>query len=119
MLYTVNLDKDKFILSIAHTANDNTELDLDSMDLEYLNAYQLINGKCVLNQTKKAEIDKEKEDQHKEELLAELHKQLDDTDYKIIKCSEYQLAGLELPYDISELHKTRQEIRDKINRLSL
>ena len=118
MKYTVNLDNDNFILSVAHTSNDNTELDLESMELDFLNAYQLINGQCVLNEQKKAEMIKEKEDQHKEEILADLHKQLDETDYKIIKCSEYQLAGLELPYDISELHQQRQQLRDEINRLS-
>lgn len=53
----------------------------------------------------------------KEEQIAELKKQLDSTDYKIIKCSEYQLAGAELPYDIAELHAQRQALRDAINEL--
>ena len=43
--------------------------------------------------------------------------ELDSTDYKIIKCSEYQLAGLESPYDITELHTERQALRDEINQL--
>lgn len=47
-----------------------------------------------------------------------LKKQLTDTDYKIIKCYEYQLAGKELPYDIIELHEERQAIRDQINILN-
>lgn len=42
---------------------------------------------------------------------------LTETDYKIIKCSEYQLAGLEMPYDILELHTERQNLRDEINAL--
>ena len=63
MLYTVNLDNDNFILSVAHTSNDNTELDLDSMELDFLNAYQLINGQCVLNQERKEEIIAEREAQ--------------------------------------------------------
>lgn len=46
-----------------------------------------------------------------------LKKQLEITDYKIIKCSEYQLAGLELPYDIETLHQERQAIRDQINEM--
>ena len=46
-----------------------------------------------------------------------LKKELESTDYKIIKCSEYQLASLEPPYDISELHSTRQALRDRINEL--
>ena len=53
----------------------------------------------------------------KERKIAELKKELENTDYKIIKCSEYQLAGLELPYDIVALHAQRQAIRDEINQL--
>ena len=50
-------------------------------------------------------------------IIADLKRQLEETDYKIIKCSEYQLAGLEMPYDIAELHTERQALRDKINTL--
>lgn len=46
-----------------------------------------------------------------------LKKQLEETDYKIIKSSEYQLLGLETPYDLEELHAERQNLRDKINEL--
>jgi hypothetical protein len=53
----------------------------------------------------------------KQARIAELKELLNETDYKIIKCSEYQLAGLELPYDIAELHTQRQAIRDEINEL--
>lgn len=53
----------------------------------------------------------------KERRIAELKSQLDCTDYKIIKCSEYQLAGVELPYDVIALHAQRQAIRDEINEL--
>ena len=53
---------------------------------------------------------------NKEE-IQELKKQLDVTDYKIIKCSEYSLAGKELPYDIEYLHTQRQAIRDRITEL--
>lgn len=49
--------------------------------------------------------------------IAELKKQLSETDYKIIKCFEYQFAGLELPYDIQTLHTERQALRDRINEL--
>lgn len=49
--------------------------------------------------------------------IQELKYQLAETDYKIIKCYEYNLAGLDLPYDIEELHTERQALRDKINEL--
>ena len=51
------------------------------------------------------------------ETVDTLKEQLEATDYKIIKCSEYQLAGEELPYDIVALHQERQALRNKINEL--
>ena len=52
-----------------------------------------------------------------EDQIASLKAQLSSTDYKIIKCSEAQLLGEELPYDITSLHAERQALRDKINEL--
>lgn len=63
MLYTVNLDKDNFILSVAHTKNDNIQLDLESLELDYLSAYQLLDGQPILNQERKEEIIAEREAQ--------------------------------------------------------
>lgn len=51
------------------------------------------------------------------EKIAELKAQLSKTDYKVIKCSECQMLGQELPYDLAELHAERQTIRDQINLL--
>ena len=42
---------------------------------------------------------------------------LTNTDYQIIKCFECSMLGEEIPYDINELHNSRQAIRDKINEL--
>lgn len=42
---------------------------------------------------------------------------LDDTDYKVMKCYEATLLNLSLPYNIDEVHQTRQEYRDRINEL--
>lgn len=53
----------------------------------------------------------------KQARIMELKAELSATDYKIIKCSECNLAGEPLPYDINELHATRQAIRDEINEL--
>lgn len=44
---------------------------------------------------------------------------LADSDYQIIKCYEASLIGAPLPYDVTELHNSRQEIRDEINRVEL
>lgn len=60
-LYTLNLDKDSFVLSIAHTDRDSVELDLNSIDTKYLNAYQYLAGQLILNEARKAEIIEEEE----------------------------------------------------------
>ena len=60
---------------------------------------------------------KKPEEEIKKEEISELKKQPDETDYKIIKCSEYSLAGKELPYNIEYLHEQRQAIRDRITEL--
>ena len=49
--------------------------------------------------------------------IRRLKNQLATTDYKVIKCSECQLLGEPMPYDVAELHAERQAIRDEINRL--
>lgn len=42
---------------------------------------------------------------------------LSETDYKVIKCYEYSLIGLELPYNMEEVHAEREAIREKIREL--
>lgn len=49
--------------------------------------------------------------------IQKLKQQLEETDYKVIKCAECQLLGQEMPYDVQTLHIERQAIRDQINRL--
>ena len=51
--------------------------------------------------------------------ISVLKRQLEETDYKIIKCYEYRLIELEMPYDIAILHTERQVLRDEINILEL
>ena len=53
----------------------------------------------------------------KQEQIEGLKLQLSDSDYKIIKCMECSIAGVETPYDITTLHNERQAIRDQINAL--
>lgn len=54
-----------------------------------------------------------------QERIVRLKQALADSDYKVIKCAEAQMAGVELPYNIAELHAERQELRDMINELEL
>lgn len=60
---------------------------------------------------------KSKAEETKEQEISKLKEQLQQSDYMIIKCYEYQLADKELPYNLEALHRDRQAMRDKINQL--
>ena len=49
--------------------------------------------------------------------IESLKSELQETDYKVIKCAEAMAIGVELPYDVASLHNERQALRDKINEL--
>ena len=49
--------------------------------------------------------------------IESLKSELQDSDYKVIKCAEAICLNAELPYDMTALHKERQALRDKINEL--
>lgn len=49
--------------------------------------------------------------------IDENRKELDGSDYKVIKMYEYSLVGKERPYDIVQLARERQALRDSINTL--
>ena len=53
----------------------------------------------------------------KSEEIERLKSELQDSDYKVIKCAEALTIGAEMPYDVASLHKERQALRDKINEL--
>ena len=46
-----------------------------------------------------------------------LKSELQESDYKVIKCAEAMAVGAEMPYNMAALHKERQALRDKINEL--
>ena len=49
--------------------------------------------------------------------IESLKSELQESDYKVIKCAEAMAVGAELPYNMTALHKERQALRDKINEL--
>lgn len=49
--------------------------------------------------------------------IAVLRLELEKSDFKIVKCYEYGLVGKECPYDINDLHASREQLRDKINEI--
>lgn len=75
------------------------------------------NEKWIFDEEKYQEILNRETEEKKQAKIKELQSELNESDYKIIKCNEYKLASLELPYDIEELHKQRQALRDEINKL--
>ena len=53
----------------------------------------------------------------KSEEVERLKSELQESDYKVIKCAEAMAVGAEMPYDVASLHTVRQALRDKINEL--
>ena len=53
----------------------------------------------------------------KSEEIERLKSELQESDYKVIKCAEAMAVGAEMPYDVASLHNERQALRDKINEL--
>ena len=53
----------------------------------------------------------------KSEEIERLKSELQESDYKVIKCAEAMAVGAEMPYNVTELHNERQALRDKINEL--
>ena len=49
--------------------------------------------------------------------IESLKSELQESDYKVIKCAEAMAVGAEMPYNVTELHNERQALRDKINKL--
>ena len=111
--YTLNLDKNNYVLSIAHTSNDNIELDLSKYDLIYLSAYKLVKGKLVLDNFKLDELKAEEEKRIKAEEVAKLKQELANTDYEAIKYSE----GWFTEEEYAPIKTMREELREKIREL--
>ena len=49
--------------------------------------------------------------------IERLKSELQESDYKVIKCAEAICLNEELPYNMTALHKERQALRNKINEL--
>lgn len=88
MLYTVNLDADRYIVSISHTPHDSVEIDLDLLDMRYLNAYRLIDSEIILDEAKKAEMANAEQQQAIDEEIADLKAKLNESDYIVANTFE-------------------------------
>lgn len=113
MLYTLNLDTNNYVLSIANTPNDNIELDLSTIDLAYLNAYQYLDGELVLDEAKLKDLKVEEEHKAKENEIARLKEELASTDYEAIKYSE----GWFTEEEYAPIKAKREALREQIRKL--
>ena len=118
--YTLNLDSNNYILSIAHTPNDNIELDLSSIDLKHISCYRFINNTLVLDEIKLSEIiAKEEQDKTKQELLSEkaqLETWLKEHDYIGTKIATGRATVEEYATEIAEMTEKAERINE-IDRL--
>lgn len=112
MKYEIQTDKNNNIVAYYPINNEvrNAFLELEDVDNEKMFYSKLIDGEIILDE------EKYQADQLRKE-INNLKAELSSTDYQIIKCSEYQIQGLKSPYDILNLHASRQALRDRINEL--
>ena len=120
MLYTLNLDTNNYVLSIAHSKNDNIKLDLSLYDLKHISCYRLINNTLVLDKNKLSEtIAKEEQDKTKKELLSEkaqLETWLKEHDYIGTKIATGRATVEEYATEIAEMTEKAERINE-IDRL--
>ena len=108
--YTLNLDNN-YVLSIAHTPSDNIELDLSTIDLAYLNAYQYLDGELVLDEVKKQAMIDEQSKQLKEDEIIRLKRELTQYDYIGTKIAMGVATKEEYAEQIAYTETIREQIR--------
>lgn len=96
MKYTVNLNEQNYVLSIANTPNDNIEVDLTDIDLPHLNAYQLLDNELVLDEVKLNELIAQEHQHEVDEEIFDLEQKLDSTDYIMARMLE-EIMALDKP----------------------
>ena len=109
--YTLNLDANNYVLSIAHTPSDNIELDLSCYDLTYLSAYRFVDGSLILDEVKLEELKSQEHETANTEQITELKKQLADTDHQAIKYAEGWLTEEEYTPIKAQREALREQIR--------
>lgn len=119
--FTLNLDENNYILSIAHTKNDNVELDLSNCDLNNISCYQFIDGKLVLDEEKLKGKMRHEEKQNLIIEKAELEAWLRKHDYIGVKIATKRATVEEYATEIAEMMEKADrinEIDEEIGRLS-
>ena len=124
-MYAIILDEENYLKDYSDRVRKPRSILVNSIpdeeDPEKMQCYKYIKNKFVLDADKWAAIEAERAELARvadtKRQIQELKDTLVSTDYQIIKCYEYSLNDLELPYDVAKLHEDRQAIRDQINEL--
>lgn len=121
-MFAIILDENNYVKSYSSKFRTPKSIVVDSIpteDPEKLSCYQYIKKKYVFDADKWAAIEAERAETARiAEITSEINalkEKIQSTDYQIIKCYEYALNNLELPYNVEELHAERQALRDEIN----
>lgn len=120
-MFAITIDEENYIKSYSDKYRTPGSILVDSLPVENnpkkLCCYKYENDEFIFDSVKWEQKEKEAEIEAKHAKIEELKNELTSTDYKIIKCYEYALNNLELPYDAAALHEKRQIIRNKINEI--
>jgi len=126
-MFAIMIDENNYLKSHSSKYRTPGSILVDQIpnesDPEKLKCYQYIDDAFVFDADKWAAIEADREEAARiegvKQQIAVLKATLESTDYQVIKCYEYSLNGLEMPYDIAQLHEERQALRDQINDLEL
>lgn len=131
-MFAIILDENNYIIDVSDKFRKPGSILVNEIPQEEnpdkLQCYQYIEGEFVFDADKWAVIEAERAEMEAERAEIEringihaeidsLKSQIESSDYQIIKCYEYALNNLELPYDAAQLHESRQALRDRINEL--
>lgn len=111
-VYTLNLDKNNYVLSIAHTPSDNVELDLSKYDLNHLSCYRFINGKLVLDEEKESRLKVEEEKLKLIKEKSDIEAWLSTHDYIGTKIATGRATVEEYATEIEEMEKKANRINE-------
>lgn len=107
----INVNDRQYADLAAYCNENRLHIEEDAVYYYLLYPYESIVNGAVVDSS--IEYSKQRNEMERSKLIAELA----ESDYKVIKCYECSLIGIELPYNIEDLHKERQLLRDKINLL--
>lgn len=124
-MFAIVLDENQYIKSYSSKFKTPGCILTEKMPAEHdpkkLSCYQYKNKKFVFDAEKWAKIEAENAENERNDIIHEkikaLKQEIESTDYQIIKCYEYALCNLPLPYDAIKLHEERQALRNEINEL--